>query len=73
MRGRIDSYLAPDTEDREAMNAAVRAAFRILLAIKIVRIGVACFLARQNADADTEIDGLGRSLDDLFFENRSNG
>src|SRR5947207_2947647 len=40
-----------------------------MLLIQIVRIGISCFLARENPNADPDVDSFCRGLDYLLFEN----
>ena len=54
--------------DEFAMNAAVRAAFRMLSRSRSVGIGVTGLLARNHSHADAEIDALRGALDDLLLE-----
>ena len=72
MRRRIDTYLAPDTSRRSDECSGSRG-LQNALAIKVFGICIPCLLARQNAYSNTEIHCFRRSLDDVFFLERSNG
>src|SRR5207237_2467389 len=63
-------YLEDSSRRRRIRNEPGRPrSLQNMFSIQIIRVGIAGFLTRNDAYADSDTDALGCSLDDLFFQN----